>query len=396
MTNTHRFHSIDITKGFLILLILFVNAWFLPALPPWISNIDTLNSHWDLAGWVFPAFLFMAGMTIPFAISKKINSGLTPLDISKQILTRFIVLITVGVLLVNGHRADSELTGFSKYLWSFLAVAGIFLVWNRYPEKEDNFFTVTGLRFLGLAILVFLIFKFKSGSPENNGSLITGWWDIPGLFGWGYLVSAFTFRALRNSIAGTTIIWLVFLSVNILSYLNMLEFLNQAKPYVGVIIAGHIPLILLSGHLAGLVLKRYSDSEYRKIVIILFSMSIIIIVTGFVLKNWIFTAGIFGNPGIALLSSGVTLLLYTFVYWFADVKKNDRWFAFFKPAGENPLTVYIAPGVVYSLIYLAGFQVLFFKNSASLFLGIAGSAIWAIILFWLASLLIRLNIRLKI
>jgi len=349
-----------------------------------------------LLGLLFPSFLFMAGMTIPFAISKKINSGLAPIDISKQILTKFIVLITVGVLMVNSHRVDSELTGFSKYLWSLLMITAVFLVWNRYPEKEDNFFTVTGLRFTGLAILVFLIFKFKSGSPENNGSLITGWWDIPGLLGWGYLVSAFTFRALRNSIVGTLVIWLIFLSLNILSYLDKLEFLNQAKPYIGVIIEGHIPLILLSGHLAGIVLKRFSDNEHEKIILALLIMSLTMLVSGFSLIHWIFTTGLSGNPGLALVTCGLTLLLFILIYWLADIRKKEGWFGFFKPAGQNSLTVYIAPGVIYSLIFLSGLPVLFFKNSDSLFVGIAGSAIWAVIVFCLASLLIRLNIRLKI
>ena len=396
MTQSHRFHSIDIVKGILILFMLFINDLFLPDLPPWLSNIDPSNNSPGIAGWIFPAFIFMFGTTVPFAISKKIYNGLTSYDISRQIFARAIILITIGVLMVNSYRVDPELTGFSKHLWSLLVFIAVFLVWNRYPEKENNFFTVTSLRLAGLATLVFLVLKFKSGSHENNGSLITGWWDLPGLLGWGYLVSAFTFLALRNSIAGTGLIWLLFLTLNILGELNLLQPLDPVRPYLGVITDGHIPLIMLSGHLAGLILKRFSETEYRKILLILICMGLMMVLSGFSLRKWIFTAGVSGNPAIALICCGLILLFLVLMYWFADIKKNDRWFVLLKPAGENPLTVYIAPGIIYNLIYLSGLPVLFYQTSANIFINIAGSAIWAIFLVWLTSLLIRLNIKLKI
>jgi heparan-alpha-glucosaminide N-acetyltransferase len=396
MTQGQRFHSIDIMKGILILLMLFVNNHFLPNLPPWLSTVDPGNNSWGIPGWVFPGFLFMFGMTVPFMVSKKINENFSINEIIRHIFARTIILLAIGVLMVNINRVNHELTGFGKDLWALLMYLAVFLVWNRYQEKENNFFTFIGLKFIGLAIIIFLIFRFRSGSFENNGSLITGWWDIPGLLGWGFLVSSFTFLAFRNSIIGTFLIWSAFLSLNIFAQLKLTEFLNQFRPYLGIIIDGHIPLILLSGHLAGLVLKRFSASDYKKIIFILSVISLIMVLTGFFLRKWIFTTRISGNPGIALICCGMTLLIFILIYWFADIRKNDRWFVFLKPAGENALTTYIFPNIIYHLIWISGLPVLFYQNSGNIFINNLGSALWAIIMIWLTSVLIRLTIRLKI
>lgn len=395
MNQGERFHSIDIMKGIFVLLVLFVNDLFMPAKVQWIPETTIANSQ-GIAGWVLPGFLFMFGMTIPFAITKKIQENLSSYEIIRHIFARTIILLAVGVLMININRVNPELTGFSKDTWALLMFLAVFLVWTRYPEKENNFFTVTGLRILGLAIFIFLIFRFRSGSLENSGSLIAGWWEIPGLIGWGFLVSALTYLAFRNSISGTLMIWLAFLSLNILGKLKLLEFMIPLKPYIGVLSDGYVPVILLSGHLASLVLKKFSANEYRKILLILAIMSLGMIVSGFSLRKWILTEEVAGNSGIALICCGLTLLVFNLVYMVADIRKNFRWFVFLKPAGENAMTTYIAPNIIYHLIWLTGIPALFYQSSANNLINVSGSALWAILMVWLTTFLPRMNIRLKI
>ena len=148
-----------------------------------------------LADWVFPGFLFMVGMAIPYSIGKRISQKQETNKIARHIIIRTISLLIIGVLMLNSGRVNPELTGIGKNLWAILMYTGVFLFWNNYKENDKNFFTITGLRLTGIAMLVFLVFKFKSGEIENNGSLITGWWGILGLIGWGYLVSAFVYLA---------------------------------------------------------------------------------------------------------------------------------------------------------------------------------------------------------
>src|SRR5512140_430787 len=104
-----------------------------------------------------------------------------------------------------------------------------------------------------MALLAFLVFRFRSGKPENDGSLITGWWGILGLIGWGYLVSAFIYLVIRDKILNTAIAVLFFLALNILSKLELLNSLNPFKSVFGVIIEGNVPLSVLSGLLTTLI-----------------------------------------------------------------------------------------------------------------------------------------------
>lgn len=396
MSYTERIPAIDILKGLALFLILFVSDLCLPGVIPWSdTGVTAAPASW-LSGFAFTLFVFMFGMTIPFVITKKINNGLSPIDISRLIFSRAIVLITIGVLMVNTVRVEPTLTGFGKYLWSILMFVAVFLVWNRYPEKDNNFFTVTTLRFTGLAVFVFLIFKFRSGTLENNGSLITGWWDIPGLLGWGYLISAFSFLVFRNSLTGTLSIWLVFLILNLLSNLDLTRSLNPVRPYLGVLLDGKIPLTLLSGHLTSLILKKYSQAEYGKIIIRIVSASFALIAAGLVLFKFILPVSSEDNAGISLTFCGINMLIFSLIYWLTEIKKREGWFMFFKPAGENFLTGYLAPYILYNLIWLSGFPVLYYKESGNQVIAVAGSALWALLMIWLISVLKRLNIRLKI
>jgi heparan-alpha-glucosaminide N-acetyltransferase len=396
MSYTERIPAIDILKGLALFLILFVSDLYLPDALPWSDTGLTSAAGTWLSGFAFTLFIFMFGMTIPFVIAKKINNGMNPIDISRLIISRAIVLIIIGVLMVNTGRVEPILTGFGKYLWSLLMFVAVFLVWNRYPEKDNNFFTVTSLRFTGLAIFVFLIFKFRSGTLENNGSIITGWWEIPGLLGWGYLICAFSFLALRNSLAGTFIIWLIFLIINLLSNLDLTRSLNPVRPYLGVILDGKIPLILLTGHLTSLVLKKYSQAEYRKIIIRIVFAGVILIAAGLVLYKFILPVPTADNAGIVLIFCGINMLIFSFIYWLTEIKKRESWFIFFKPAGENFLTGYLAPFILYNLIWLTGIPLLFYRDSGNQVIVVAGSALWALLMIWLITVLKRLNIRLKI
>jgi heparan-alpha-glucosaminide N-acetyltransferase len=396
MSYSERISAIDILKGLAVFLILFVNDLYLPGKLPWSgTGLTTTPAIW-LTGFTFTLFIFMFGMTIPFVVSKKINNGLSSIDISRLIFSRSVVLIAIGVLMVNTGRVEPELTGFGKYLWSALMFLAVFLVWNRYPEKDNNFFTVTSLKLTGMAIFVFLIFKFRSGTLENNGSLITGWWEIPGLLGWGYLLCAFTFLAFRNSITGSFIIWLFFLSFSIIANFGITESLNPVKPYLGVIIDGRIPLILLSGHITSLIIKKYSQSEFRKIIVGIVSFGTILIASGLILYKFLLPSIAYFNTGIVLILCGISMLIFSFIYWLTEVKKKESLLIFFKPAGENLLTSYLSPFILYNLIWLSGIPFLYYKESGNQLIAVAGSACWALLMIWLTAVLKRLNIRLKI
>jgi len=391
-----RIFSIDIMRGLTLLLMLFVNDLNMDVAPAWLGHMKADFDGMGLADWVFPGFLFMVGMAIPFSFSNRISEGLTSSENSRHIFTRTISLLVIGILMLNTGRVDPGLTGISKNLWALLMYFAVFLIWNNYRNKDEKPFTVTGFRLAGIGILILLIFKFKSGQPENNGSLIAGWWGILGLIGWGYMVSAFTYLVCRDSIPRTTVIAFFFLGINILSGLKLLEFLNPVKPLLGIIIEGNVPLIVLTGLIAGLMVKKSQDTGYKMVIRNFIIAAAFCFIAGFILRRWFILSKIQATPSWGLICCGISFLVFTMIYFVTDVLKKTAWASFFRPAGENSLTTYLAPDILYHLIWMTGVPLLFYKQSTNPFIVVAGSFIWAVLMVWLTALLKRLGISLKL
>ena len=396
MTNQSRILSIDIMRGLTLLLMLFVNDLNMNVAPAFMGHTDADFDGMGLADWVFPGFLFIAGMSIPFAITNRISKGLTQTDNIKHILYRTVSLIVIGILMLNTSRVDPELTGISKNLWALLMYFAVFLVWNNYRSKDEKPFTVTGFRLAGVGLLIILIFKFKSGQPENDGSLITGWWGILGLIGWGYLAAALTYILCRNSLLLTALAAALFLGLNILASLGLSTFLDPARPLLGVIIDGNVPFIVISGTFVGLMLKNSAGTGNKTLIRNLVISSVLSLAAGFLLREWFILSKIKATPSWGLVCTGISILVFTIIYVISDVFGKTGWAEFFRPAGENSLTTYLVPNILYHLIWMGGLPVFFYKQSQILPIVIGGSIIWAILMVWLSAFLKRLGISLKL
>ncbi|MDP4223709.1 MAG: DUF5009 domain-containing protein [Bacteroidota bacterium] len=395
-SSSERIYSIDIMRGATLLLMLFVNDLNMDVAPAWLGHMKADFDGMGLADWVFPGFLFIVGMAIPFAFSRRFLRGDSMYDISRHIVTRSLSLLIIGVLMLNSGRVNAKLTGMSENLWALLMYLAVFLYWNDYPNKEKRFFTITGLKIAAMGILAVLVLKFRSGQPVNGGSLITGWWGILGLIGWGYLVSAFTYALCRDSIPKTALVTVFFLALNILSGLKLLDFLNPVKPFLGEIIDGNVPFIVLTGLVGGLILKKFPVAEFKKVIPIFIGLGVICIISGFILRKWFIISKIKATPSWGMLCNGISFLVFILFYWLLDVKKIKSWAGFLKPAGENSLTTYLAPDILYFLIWMTGIPVLIYKQSSEPLVVVAGSIVWALLMVGLTALLARINIRLRL
>jgi heparan-alpha-glucosaminide N-acetyltransferase len=390
-----RIRSIDIMRGITLILMLFVNDLYMPGVPGWLGHMEADFDGMGLADWVFPGFLFMVGMSIPYSISKRISGGQDNYAVSRHILIRSISLIIVGVLMLNTGRVEPVLTGMSRDLWAVLMYIGVFLVWNDYRDNGKNFFTTTGSRLAGMALLAFLVFRFKSGQPENEGSLITGWWGILGLIGWGYLVAAFIYLLIKDDLTNSVVAFLFFLALNCLTKLNLLVSLDPVRPVLGVILEGNVPMIILSGVLTSVILRKFSTNQ-AKMLLIISAMGIASIAAGFVLREWFIISKILATPSWGLICNGISMLLFVVLYLVIDAWGKTGWTGFIMPAGQNSLTTYLAPNIIYHLIWMSGVQLLIYKQSPEPIVVIAGSIAWALLMVGLTALLVRAGIRLKL
>jgi predicted acyltransferase len=395
MEKRTRIASVDIMRGLTLLLMLFVNDLNMKVAPAWLGHMKAEYDGMGLADWVFPGFLFIVGMAIPFAISGRIKKGDSVPGILLHIAVRTISLLIIGVLMLNSGRVNPGTTGMHKDLWALLMYVSVFLLWNDYPQGRHKVLFLI-LRAAGVAILVFLAIIFRSGPTDDPGWMITGWWGILGLIGWGYLVSSLIYLALRDSVTGTAIAVLFFLAVNMLDQKGLLGFLDPLRPVLGIIIQANVPLIVLTGMLAGILLRRMKDSGHERIITLFVTLGFISLAAGFILRNWFIISKILATPSWGMICSGISFIVFAAIYWLADVRGLTGWAGFVKPAGKHSLTTYLAPDILYHAIWMSAVPILFYKQSSEPWIVITGSIAWALLMAGLTALLARAGIKLKL
>ncbi len=84
------------------------------------------------------------------------------------------------------------------------------------------------------------------------------------------------------------------------------------------------------------------------------------------------------------------------LYFVIDVLGKSKWAAVFKPAGQNSLTTYLAPDVLYHLIWMTSIPVFSYKHSGFQWIVVSGSVVWAFAMIGVAALLSKIGIRLKL
>jgi len=252
-----------------------------------------------------------------------------------------------------------------------------------------------GLKIAGVFGLLVMAIMYRSGTAENIGWMSTSWWGILGLIGWGYLVSALTYLWLRDRLWGIIAIWIGFILLNILAQSSYLDFLNPIKPIFGVILDGNVPSIVISGLLIGTLLKKYK-TNYKQFLSFVIPIGLACLGLSYVLRNWFIISKIIGTPTWAMLCNGISMLLFAFLFYLLDKRKWQKWSIPFLPAGQNSLTTYLAPDILYFLIWGLNLNILFYKQEENSWLAVSGSIIWAFAMVGFAALLSRINIRLKL
>jgi predicted acyltransferase len=184
--------------------------------------------------------------------------------------------------------------------------------------------------------------------------------------------------------------------MNMLSDWKLLEFLKPVKPLFGIIIDGNVPFIVLSGLIVGVLIKTIPPKEFKKSLLVFIGLGLFFLMSGFILRKWFIISKIQATPSWAMICGGISYLVFILLYWIIDIRNKIKWASFLQPAGENSLTTYIAPDILYYLIWSIGIPVLIYKQSHNPLIVVAGSLVWAFLMVGLTALLARLKIRLRI
>jgi predicted acyltransferase len=395
MEKTTRILSIDIMRGLTLFLMLFVNDLFVPGVPHWMVHTAADYDGMGLADWVFPGFLFIVGLSIQYAINTRLQAGQSKKQVFGHVVLRTLSLLLIGVLMLNSGRLNTELSGISSNLWAILMYVSVFLIWNKYPSNAKLKALFTRLRILGIAGLILLAVVFRAGEAGNVSWFETGWWGILGLIGWGYLVAASVNLLIGPKLWPTVAVWLFFIMLNILSSLGLTDFLDFIKPVFGVIINGDVPSVVLAGLVISIILKQTEFEPVKKAGIIIL-LGVVCILTGFFLRHWFIISKIQGTPSWTMICNGISLIVFSLLYFIIDIHKKVKWASVFKPAGQNSLTTYLAPDIIYYLVWGLSLPLFFYKQDVSQWLAVLGSVVWALAMVGFAALLARINIRLRL
>src|SRR3982751_3172539 len=132
--SNERILSIDAFRGITILVMIFVNELAgVRDIPQWMKHMPADADAMSFVDVVFPAFLFIVGMAIPFAINSRLMKGDSFIQLQQHILFRTLGLLVLGFFLVNVEGDYNEgLMHMSINLWALLFFVAAILIWKVY------------------------------------------------------------------------------------------------------------------------------------------------------------------------------------------------------------------------------------------------------------------------
>ena len=302
---------------------------------------------------VFPGFLFIVGMSIPFALGSRLAKGETLWKITLHVITRTLALLAIGILMVNGESPAEETSGWSPSLWAaamFLcAILAFCAISPRGTSKATlKFWKIVNvcLRTVGFAGMLCLAFVFRSREGQPIITLCpfhinTSWYGILGLIGWAYLAAAIVyliFRNQRTAILGCVALMMCCFAADKHGFFDHF-WLND---YVGFgDTLGSQAAITVAGVLLASILVTPDMASIRERTRFTF-----LFIAGFAAAALLLN-GLYGiskndaTPSWCLWSCAITAALWLFFYFLADVRQITHVSKPLAIAGQNVLLAYL-------------------------------------------------------
>ncbi len=351
-----RLQSLDTLRGFdmamllggggIIIALSEITGW------NWMEAIATQQHHVEWEGFrfydlIFPLFMFISGVAIPYAINSKIENGVAKSKLLKKIFIRLLALIGLG-LLYNGILSR----GFTNFRYvSVLSQIGF-----------GYFF----------AALICLYSKNIKG---------TVYWLL-GIM--GGVAALQLFVPVPGHGAGT---FEPATSIN--AWLDQLLIPGRLHGKVfdpeGVLCIVTAVTITLMGALAGYVIRSGKSAPAKKALYIALAGAGAIVVAQalspfypIIKKMW--------TVSYVLKAAGVSALLLSLFYYVIDVKGSKNWTLFFRVFGMNSITIYMGARIIgfrdISRFFLGWTSVHISEQWGALFITIGVLIIeWALLLY---------------
>ncbi|GHT15980.1 hypothetical protein FACS189426_23880 [Bacteroidia bacterium] len=208
----YRDAGIDSLRALTMFIMIFVNDfWKVHDVPHWLEHATRGEDFMGLSDVVYPCFLFVVGMSIPFVIEQRFRKGLSDVSTVGHILSRTFALLIMGAFITNSEARLSPDVSYKIGVYWLLMVAAFICIWNQYP-KTDNPNRKKGyavLKTVGVLLLLFLAISFRN----PNGGVFGASWGILGSIGWTYLLCALIYLFTRDRLKYLIPVWIVFVII---------------------------------------------------------------------------------------------------------------------------------------------------------------------------------------
>lgn len=316
MATKQRLLSLDTLRGFDMLWIIGADLLFRKLGEvtnwPWAVAWGNQLDHVPWAGFhaydlVFPLFMFISGVAIPFAILGKQEQGTPKKLLYKKIFIRAIALVSLGLIY-------NSLLDFNFSNLRYASVLG-----------------QIGLAYMIAALIVLNTKSFKSRAIWFV-SILAGYAAIqllipvPG-FGAGNLTPAGSINSYIDS---------MFLPG------KMYGKIFDPEGLLCIISASAITLL---GTLAGEVLRTQRFTGYKKSGILFITGSLLIIAAVAVAPYYPFIKSAW-TSSFNMLTGGISLVLLTIFYLVIDVWNIRKWTFVFRVIGMNSITIYMVGRII--------------------------------------------------
>jgi predicted acyltransferase len=385
-----RVRSIDILRALTMLLMIFVNdLWTLQNVPEWLGHKSANEDGMGLADVVFPAFLFIVGLSIPHAINARLKKGDSRPRVFLHITERTLALLIMGVFMVNLENINREQLLISKYLWQLLMTLAFFLIWNNYRGKVLGKIPPLVMKVTGWAILAFLAIIYVGRGGDGTQWMRFHWWGILGLIGWGYLLAALAYLGL-----GVRPGWIALISL-VLIILNINEFITPFEFQIRMVVSASNYASVMLGVFATTVMLRLQEKQ--KLSLLIPSLAVIaaaLMAFGYLSRPLWGISKIMATPSWTVICAGISTLSFGCLFLLADKWNVSSWARIIEPAGTSTLTCYLVPYYVYAIGALIGWHLPELFTTGAV--GILKSILFGILIIQLTGLLAKFHIRLKI
>jgi predicted acyltransferase len=389
MLQPKRLLSVDVFRAVNMFFMIFVNDLSgVRHVPEWIDHVKGYEDGMHFADTIFPIFLFIAGLSIPLAIGRRISKGDSFTSIAVYILLRSFALIVMGFFHVNMEEYNRTAI-LPIGVWEFLCTLGFFLIWLDYPEtlSKSKKYVLMGT---GVAILVVLAVLYKGGTPAEPKGLDPAWWGILGIIGWAYLVCAGVYLLAKGNFTALVAALILLIAINLGVHSKLINI------KIWVIKDGASASLMMFGVVTSLLYaKIVTAGNYKKLWITFSSLGVALIVLGFIVRPY--TQGIskiHSTPAWVFICTGLGILLFELFIWLIDIEHKQNWFNIIKPAGTSTLTCYLIPYFIVAIFHMIHFKYPWFLNYGTG--GIIRSFAMSFIVIIITGFLEKRRLRLKV